>query len=593
MLRRCSIDRCEVGLALMEMGNRSSPYYYYPTHPCWSLTDAESDYDWLCTTDNYDPTHLEDDKRSFSQKILHSKNQPPSQSKDKILMNHTSKRSMTVSAEFHIDTNTNIVAKTNKAEDDTASYSTIASHTPIDEANFHLSTRKSSHDSKAIEPRASDIEDASQGLLSFKQKGRKRASPSASPASPTYGEQEKGHAYKRPKSRSDSLNSLSRSPYLLLGQEQDKKVLVKPTKTQSISTSTLSQENRKKNEIINIAQKNLKTAMDILSAYNKSKPSSSQDVFRNTTDTNMIKGDTNPASRSASFDPTSPRAAFSCTSHDSASSSISVNSGVSNASDSSPKLSSTNNKVYKTIHSNLQLRAQDIEGRMIKLKNHFMSEMAHLQQELIELKQNNYSFAAAINEDNSNKRHRSVATDGFSMKKDNSNLQTIPYVSHSRLHNALTLTPERHTKISASDSNSTSLPLITEPTDKDVISGRGHGANRHGGNQTYRNLVKKYKVQYVKAIADLDKHQISMQVVNEIHEDGGRFLKRVYGHECVQWEVMDMNEIKKKVSQALRENASDLRNILSQQSRNASPVLHAGVASSPSPPLVIMSSNRF
>lgn len=503
-------------------------------------------------------------------------------------MNHTSSR-MTPSAEFHIDTHTsNIAAKKSKAEDDAASYSTIASNTSIEEANLYLSVRKSSHDSKAAEPRASDIEDASQGLLSFKQKGRKRTSP----ASPTHGEdeeQEKSLAYKRPKSRTDSLNSLCRSPHSLLGEEQDKKLLeVKPTKTQSISTNTLSQENRKKNEIINIAQKNLKTAMDILSAYNKPKPSGSQDIFRNTTDTNAIKSNTNSASRSASFDLTSPRATFNCTSHDSASSSISVNSGVSNASNGSPKLVSTNNKASNDIHSNLQLqRTQDIEGRMIKLQNHFMSEMAHLQQELMELKQNNYSSASTIiNKDTSNKRYRSVTRDVFSMKEATSNLQTTPCVSYSHLHNSLS--PEKHTKISASDS---SLPLITEPTDKDVISGRGHGANRHGGNQNYRNLVKKYKVQYIKAITDLDKHQISMQVVNEIHEDGGRFLKRVYGHECVQWEVMDMNEIKKKVSQALRENASDLRNILSQQSRNASPVLHASDISSPSPPLVIMSSN--
>merc|ERR1712038_1311656 len=140
---------------------------------------------------------------------------------------------------------------------------------------------------------------------------------------------------------------------------------------------------------------------------------------------------------------------------------------------------------------------------------------------------------------------------------------------------------------------------ITQPTDKDVISGRGHGANRHGGNQIYRHLVKKYKFPYVKAISDLDKHNISMQVVNEIHEGGGRFLKRVYGNGSngnngdIQWAVMDMMEVKKKVGQALRENASEVRDILLKQSAAAksassmttttsSPTL----SSSPSPALV-------
>merc|ERR1719384_1168494 len=113
--------------------------------------------------------------------------------------------------------------------------------------------------------------------------------------------------------------------------------------------------------------------------------------------------------------------------------------------------------------------------------------------------------------------------------------------------------------------NSSPSLQIIEPTDKDVISGRGHGANRHGGNQAYRNLVKKYKVQYIKAISFLDKQNISMQIIQEIHQGGGRFLKRVYGHGAMTWEVMDMIEIKKKVSQALRENASEVRNILSQE----------------------------
>lgn len=97
----------------------------------------------------------------------------------------------------------------------------------------------------------------------------------------------------------------------------------------------------------------------------------------------------------------------------------------------------------------------------------------------------------------------------------------------------------------------------------------------------------------MKAATDLEKHRISMRVVSEIHQGGGRFLKRVYGHDCVQWEVMDINEIKKKVSQALRENATDLRNILSQQSRGGSPAIYHGSddSSPPSPPAIIVNSS--
>merc|ERR1712038_1470788 len=142
---------------------------------------------------------------------------------------------------------------------------------------------------------------------------------------------------------------------------------------------------------------------------------------------------------------------------------------------------------------------------------------------------------------------------------------------------AFVATPETPSTITAStaNTNTTNNSAITQPTDKDVISGRGHGANRHGGNQIYRHLVKKYKFPYVKAISDLDKHNISMQVVNEIHEGGGRFLKRVYGNGSngnngdIQWAVMDMMEVKKKVGQALRENASEVRDILLKQSAAA------------------------
>merc|ERR1719251_769289 len=100
-----------------------------------------------------------------------------------------------------------------------------------------------------------------------------------------------------------------------------------------------------------------------------------------------------------------------------------------------------------------------------------------------------------------------------------------------------TITPTTHKK------------LITYFTDKDVISGRGNGAKRHRGNQVYRNLVKKYQFEYLKPISDFDKHNIVMKVIQGICQNGGRFLKRVYGHDTIAWEVMDVIEIKKKVSQ--------------------------------------------
>ena len=93
------------------------------------------------------------------------------------------------------------------------------------------------------------------------------------------------------------------------------------------------------------------------------------------------------------------------------------------------------------------------------------------------------------------------------------------------------------------------------PTENDVVSGRGHSANNHQGNKKYINLVKKYKRQYIQALTDFEKTRICSRVINEIRNSGRRFLKRIYGKSQVQWVEMEANDVKKKVSQAMRDNA--------------------------------------
>ena len=93
------------------------------------------------------------------------------------------------------------------------------------------------------------------------------------------------------------------------------------------------------------------------------------------------------------------------------------------------------------------------------------------------------------------------------------------------------------------------------PTENDVVSGRGHSANNHQGNKKYINLVKKYKRQYIQALTDFEKTRICSRVINEIRNSGRRFLKRIYGKSQVQWVEMEANGVKKKVSQAMRDNA--------------------------------------
>lgn len=97
------------------------------------------------------------------------------------------------------------------------------------------------------------------------------------------------------------------------------------------------------------------------------------------------------------------------------------------------------------------------------------------------------------------------------------------------------------------------------PNDNDVIGGRGNGPKNHDGNVAFRNLVQKYKIDYINAYTSKDKRSIVRQIIAEVGQRGGRFLRKEYGNKGVKWEEMDENSILIKVAQALRENAPDLK----------------------------------
>lgn len=105
--------------------------------------------------------------------------------------------------------------------------------------------------------------------------------------------------------------------------------------------------------------------------------------------------------------------------------------------------------------------------------------------------------------------------------------------------------------------------FITTPTKEDVLGGRGNGPNKHEGNKKFRALVQKFKIEYINAYTDRDKKTITLQIMDSIKSNGGRFLKKhtvELGWNVVVWEEMDFNSVLKKVGQALRENAPDIRN---------------------------------
>lgn len=84
----------------------------------------------------------------------------------------------------------------------------------------------------------------------------------------------------------------------------------------------------------------------------------------------------------------------------------------------------------------------------------------------------------------------------------------------------------------------------------DVLSGRGGRTNLNTGNRRFRAIVASMQREYLTA-RKKDKVLIARQVVDQVHANGGRFLKR--GADDCWVEVSDKVALSKS-SQALRES---------------------------------------
>jgi hypothetical protein len=68
---------------------------------------------------------------------------------------------------------------------------------------------------------------------------------------------------------------------------------------------------------------------------------------------------------------------------------------------------------------------------------------------------------------------------------------------------------------------------ITEVKSTDILCGRGHKIIQHQGNRDFRDLVSTRKAEYVKTGRYKVKDQIARQIVDEITNRNGRFLRKV------------------------------------------------------------------
>ena len=99
---------------------------------------------------------------------------------------------------------------------------------------------------------------------------------------------------------------------------------------------------------------------------------------------------------------------------------------------------------------------------------------------------------------------------------------------------------------------------IKDPSENDVLCGRGGSINSHAGNERFRQLVEKRKRVYLTARFKREKRLIASSIVSEIRalNPVGRFLTR---DKSGSWRDIGDEKARDKTSQALRENAPSIR----------------------------------
>jgi hypothetical protein len=120
----------------------------------------------------------------------------------------------------------------------------------------------------------------------------------------------------------------------------------------------------------------------------------------------------------------------------------------------------------------------------------------------------------------------------------------------------------------------------TELGATDVLLGRGSGPNDHVGNVHFRELVSERKAEYMATNHRMTKTKIAREIVDQIINAKGRFLKKCEQKEVEGlgveptgvdvYEIVDDDTMMEKAKQALRQNASKTRSEI--EAKNFSPV---------------------
>ena len=103
------------------------------------------------------------------------------------------------------------------------------------------------------------------------------------------------------------------------------------------------------------------------------------------------------------------------------------------------------------------------------------------------------------------------------------------------------------------------LPIVkryieeASPRFRDVVSGRGGGANHHPGNRRYWMKVLYSRSSYRSSKNDQEKTDIAQRIIEGIKDGGGRFVQRDGKDPEKRWFNLPNKVILAKVKQALRD----------------------------------------
>jgi hypothetical protein len=96
-------------------------------------------------------------------------------------------------------------------------------------------------------------------------------------------------------------------------------------------------------------------------------------------------------------------------------------------------------------------------------------------------------------------------------------------------------------------------PHAVEPTDNDILFGRGGSTNTHPGNIRFREVALEVRPLYSQ-LTRAEKHEFSIVLLERMKNENRRFLEKSPSDRL--WHEVDDEGARKKVSQALRERLS-------------------------------------